>query len=757
MMDGVESTGGEGGDNDGAANIKMRTISFAERKKTKFTLIPPPTDISDPLAIVDIGRSAESLILVLPGGEDSIPVDEDGAAALTILRSLGLPPVTALVQLPLNKNDGNSNSGWSLKDRSAAKKRATAALEEHIPLGNQHHNQRAYLAETESDIKAVLRHFADSTLALPHWRRHRPSVLAEHAAFVPSVSEPGKGTLKVTGYVRVLGLGVHGVVHIPGAGDFQLDQIDSAKVPYNNIGEEGGANMDVDGTITGRILAIADPASREGLQRENELDHLAGEQTWPTDAEIAEAEQAFKSGKAKKKRRLPEGTSDYQAAWIVEGDDDDDFYRTSDEENEEGDNDDDGMPGLDLIDGTGNGTGNDKYGGGDFMTDADGLDLLLRNAEAGTEFGMDMEDDEEEEISNAAAAAAKQKYRAEADDVIFPDEVETPADVQARQRFGKYRGLKSFRTSKWDAKESLPLEYARVYAFENPKRTEKRAKAAALRAGFKVVKKNLTSMDVDNVDNGTTNGTSIIGGVAGIGDYVCLHIANVPEDVAMELVARVNANSASPPLTITGLLQHETKLSVVNFGIRKSASYTPPLSNKESLLFITGVRGFFTRPVFSSDEHGADKFKMERFLHQGHAAIASVYAPISYGPLPLLAFRLPFDGGKPVLVATGALRNCDPDRIVLKKIVLSGYPVKVHKMKAVVKFMFHSPEDIKWFQPVDLWTKHGRRGRIKEPIGTHGAMKCIFDGGVKQQDAVCMSLFKRVYPKWPEDMRFADI
>jgi pre-rRNA-processing protein TSR1 len=408
------------------------------------------------------------------------------------------------------------------------------------------------------------------------------------------------------------------------------------------------------------------------------------------------------------------------------------------------------MPGLDLIDG--NGADNNGDDGGDTLTAADGLDLLLRNADAGTDFGMDIDDDEEDEISNAAAAAAKQKYRAEADDVLFPDEVETPADVQARQRFGKYRGLKSFRTSKWDAKESLPLEYARVYAFENPKRTEKRAKAAALRAGLKTVKMNLNSMDMD-VD--TNN--SIIGGVADVGDYVCLHIAAVPEDVATELVARVNTNTAAPPLTVTGLLQHETKLSVVNFGIRKLASYTPPLPNKERLLFITGVRGFFTCPVFSSDEHGADKFKMERFLHQGHAAIASVYAPISYGPLPLLAFRIPFDGGKPVLVATGALRNCDPDRIVLKKIVLSGYPVKVHKMKAVVKFMFHSPDDIKWFQPVDLWTKHGRRGRIKEPIGTHGAMKCIFDGGVKQQDAVCMSLFKRVYPKWPEDMRFADV
>lgn len=51
--------------------------------------------------------------------------------------------------------------------------------------------------------------------------------------------------------------------------------------------------------------------------------------------------------------------------------------------------------------------------------------------------------------------------------------------------------------------------------------------------------------------------------------------------------------------------------------------------------------------------------------------------------------------------------RCDAFQIILKRVILTGYPFKINKRKAVIRLMFYNPEDIRYFHPIELTTKHG--------------------------------------------------
>merc|ERR1712216_1018387 len=152
--------------------------------------------------------------------------------------------------------------------------------------------------------------------------------------------------------------------------------------------------------------------------------------------------------------------------------------------------------------------------------------------------------------------------------------------------------------------------------------------------------------------------------------------------------------------------------------------------------------GMEIKPLFAEErKKNNEKLKFARFFHSG-SIHASFLGPALHAPAPVLAFT------EGQLFAWGTQLPPNPLTCVIKRSTLTGYPFKCHKTKATIRFMFFDANDIRWFRPVELTTKKGLRGHILCSLGTHGYMKCRFSSRMRDDDTVCMHLYKRVFPPW---------
>ncbi|XP_073988925.1 tsr1 ribosome assembly factor [Rhodnius prolixus] len=630
------------------------------RLKQKFTFaISRGDNLFDKLDLLKVATSV-LLITSVDGMDDNADI------ILSSAISQGLPTTTVVVSdlhtLPQKK--------WQ-----ETKNQIQKDLEHWLPSLD-----KVMTIEKTGDGLNILRKLGFQKQRSVTLRDRRPHLLAEALSFTET--EMGKGTLKVTGYLRGRNLNVNGLVHIPGWGDFQMLQIDAAQYPGEEMAEPS-------------LLEKANPELQVSLESENNPDPMDAEQTWPTEEEIAAATSERKKEKNKVKK-VPHGMSDYQAAWIPDCDAVEIDYDSAEEEEDN----------VERMEASEEAESSDEE-----------IGMEEDSASVATEITVSPEK-YDREIDCEEEKAALEKARSAKDDQQFPDEIDTPHDVPARERFMKYRGLKSFRTSPWHPKENLPSDYARIFQFQNFKRTKA---AAVLKADIGVQ----------------------------VGLYITVHVADVP---SIYFHTR-----GTQPVVLYGLLDFENKMSVVNTVLKRCHGSDQPIASKEPLVFQIGYRRFRACPLFSQHTNG-NKHKYERFFHPDAIVVATVYAPTIYPPASVLAFKENRDKTMEA-VAHGSVLSVDPDRIILKRVVLSGHPMKVLKRSAIIRFMFFNREDINWFKPIELRTKYGRRGHIKEPLGTHGHMKCVFNAQLKSQDTVLLQLYKRVFPKWTYDpfVNFAPI
>ena len=180
---------------------------------------------------------------------------------------------------------------------------------------------KLHLLSNSSDALQLLQLIANCKKRRVSLRAHRSLILAESFHY-----DSSNKSLRVRGYVRSNPLDVNRLIHIPGWDDYQISSIKILDDP-RPINRSNPQKQDIK---NGQIIK-PDPMKQESLERENAPDPMEGEQTWPTPEELA----ASASQPPKKLVRVPKGTSEYQAAWILDAQDERESSHSDSESEEE--------------------------------------------------------------------------------------------------------------------------------------------------------------------------------------------------------------------------------------------------------------------------------------------------------------------------------------------------------------------------------------------------------------------------------------
>ena len=697
---------------DGATRVRV------DRFRQNVLYMPARYDLTSAL---DVCRVADFIVIVL---SSEIEVEQEGELLLKSIEGQGISNVIAVVQVIPSSSSGSSSVSMHPNDDCQGLDKVNPAKKRPQVASSLKSFANHFFPSVEKVLSLDSRQEASNAIrtictAAPRgirWRDERSWMVIENVEWPDSADET-IDNVTMTGVVRGKGLKADRIVHIPGWGDFQVNSITAAPLPAknnnNNNKREDSMNIDSDEIPTLLDIPTADRDDLETISPE-EIEVEDEEASVPDPGErkgvllddyhyFSEEEDKVKPRRPK---RLPRGTSDYQAAWYLDD--------VSDSGSDLEDEDEVEAMEMDTTGAPEDGVFPDR---GDAMTEAGPSEYPQ------SEMFIDPPpEDEAQQLEEYRASRRKEA----SEDLEFPDEIELHPNVIARERLARYRGLKNFKSSVWETAEDRthePEDWRRLLQFADYRGSKNKAFREAL-----------------------------VGG-ANTGTHVNLHLQAVPAAL----------RGRPPPFALFSLLRHEHKHTVINANVTLTSEIEEPLKSKEEIIVQCGPRRLVVNPIFSSSDITPNNVhKFERFLHPGRSAVASWIGPLTWGSVPVLLFKrnkredVIMDAARAStddaeygleLIGTGTLVAPDQSRVVSKRVILTGHPFKINKKVVTIRYMFFNAEDVNWFKALQLWTKRGRSGHIKESLGTHGYYKAMFDGRLNPQDTVGISLYKRVFPR----------
>lgn len=222
------------------------------------------------------------------------------------------------------------------------------------------------------------------------------------------------------------------------------------------------------------------------------------------------------------------------------------------------------------------------------------------------------------------------------------------------------------------------------------------------------------------------------------GMYVRVEIEAVP----CELITHLDPTY---PIIIGGLLHGEENIGYVQTRIKKHRWYSRILKSRDPLIFSIGWRRFQSLPIYSKLEDNL-RHRMLKYTPEHVACMGHFWGPITPQGTGVLAVQ-DVASREPGfrIAATGSIVELDKSTQVVKKLKLTGVPMKIYRKTAFIKDMFNSALEVAKFEGARIKTVSGIRGQIKKAIigKPEGCFRATFEDKIMLSDIVfCRTWYK---------------
>ncbi|KAL8703162.1 MAG: hypothetical protein Q9201_003666, partial [Fulgogasparrea decipioides] len=512
---------------------------MVERFKQTILYVPVKRGL---LAVMNACRAADFVLLLLSAEKEA---DEEGEQVIRAIEGQGVSNVLTMVQHLDSIQPGKKQP------------QVVASLKSYITHFFPHQD-KVFSLDSERECGNVIRSLCTATPKGVVWRDDRSWMLVEGVQWPGSLDgSQDYGKVTLTGVVRGKGLKADRLLQVGDWGHFQIERITDATLPKAKKRKADEMTIDADSEGS-KILGTPD-------EDQDDLDELA-----PYDENMGDVDETPLSEVPSERKgvlvddhhqildennqmplppkKLPKGTSSYQAAWFL-GDMSDSYSSDDDQDtiDEEGDLDMD-APSLPQ----------DEPIATNQPDPTEATPSEYPQSEA-------FRDSSPADDADQLAAYRSSRKTTAAEDREFPDEIELHPSVLARERLARYRALRSLKTSPWDTsydKPHEPQDYDRLLRIPDYRAARKSAVREAL-----------------------------VGGVPP-GTRVSIHLGNIP-------LSLQKTYKPQEPLTAISLLRHEQKRTVIHTTITLPSSSPSPLASKSELLVQIGPRRFVINPLFS--------------------------------------------------------------------------------------------------------------------------------------------------------------